>query len=65
MKIHSLVCILIGLVTGEIVAIEVLSYSGARKDGWLWVLGLFVAYTFDLSRAYLIQMLNLRDRGRF
>ena len=54
-----------GLVAGEVVAMEVLSYSGARKEGCLWVFGLFVAYTFGLNRVYLIQMLKLRDRGRF
>lgn len=55
---------LTGSVTSEIVAVVVLSYSGARKEGCLWGFGLFVAYTFGLNRAYLIQMLKLRDRGR-
>lgn len=39
-------------VTGEIVAVEVLSYSGARKEGCLWVFGLFVAYTFGLNSVF-------------
>lgn len=44
MKINPLVCILCGPVTCEVVAVEVLIYSGARKEHGLCGFGLFVAY---------------------
>lgn len=64
MEINPVVCVLPVLVTCEIVAVEVLSFSGARKEGCSWVFGLVVAYTFGLTRVYLIHVVELRDRGR-
>lgn len=52
MKIIPPVCILCGFVTLEVVAVEVLSYLGARKEHGLCGFGLFVAYTLHLKSVF-------------
>lgn len=62
MHVNPVVCGLTALVTCEILAVKVFSFSGAKREGYLWGFGLVVAYTFGLSRMYLIQVLELGDR---
>lgn len=52
MRINPPVCMLCGCVTCEVVAVEMLCYSGVRKEHSLGIFGLFIAYTPHLKSVF-------------